>query len=123
MTLPKPRTMELDPDQLAELLRRAEARELHDGDYTTIKALIESYAYLTNLLEDKRTSIDRLRKLLFGAPTEKTRDVVGAKPDNSADDASPTTAADGAPSTEPRTPTEPPPPGHGRHGADAYGIA
>lgn len=117
MTLPKPRTMELDPDQLAELLRRAEARELHDGDYTTITALIESYAYLTNLLEDKRTSIDRLRKLLFGAPTEKTRDVIGAKPDNSADDASPTTAADGAPSTEP------PPPGHGRHGADAYGIA
>jgi transposase len=118
MTLPKPTTMELDRDQLAELLHRAETA-LNEEDYATIKALIESYAYLTNLLEDKRTSIERLRKLLFGAPTEKTRDVFGAKPDQPAEGAAPAAASGGAPSTQPPEPS-PPPPGHGRHGADTY---
>ena len=119
MKTPKRKTIELGMDKLEELLRRAETA-MNEEDYATVKALVESYAYITDLLEDKRTTIERLRKLLFGSPTEKTRDVIGTKP---ADGASPAATAEGAESTKPvDLPTEPaaPPPGHGRNGADAY---
>ena len=109
MKTPNQKIIELSTDEVKGLLDRAETG-LNENDYQTLKAVFESYVYLTELVEDKRTTIDRLRKLLFGSATEKTRDVIGTKPDNSADDASPTAAADGAQSTEPTAP----PPGHGR---------
>jgi hypothetical protein len=62
----KTATIELNMDDLERLLQRAEAKQLDDGDYATIKALIESYVQVARLVEDKRTTIDRLRKLLFG---------------------------------------------------------
>ena len=46
---------------------------------TLIRAVFESYAYVTDLVEDKNTSIRRLRQLFFGARTEKTDAVVGQK--------------------------------------------
>ena len=42
-----------------------------------LKALAEAYAYLTDLVGDKNRGITRLRKLLFGARSEKTAAVVG----------------------------------------------
>ena len=44
-----------------------------------VRAVFESYAYVADLLEDKNTSIRRLRQLFFGARTEKTEAVVGQK--------------------------------------------
>ena len=76
MKKPKQEIIELNRDQMEALLQRAETQQLRDEDYETIKGLIESYAYLTQLLGDKRTSLHRLRKLLFGSGSEKTRDVV-----------------------------------------------
>ena len=60
-----------------ELLRRIEGAGLEEGDVKLIRAVFESYAYVTELIDDKNTSINRLRKLLFGARTEKTANVVG----------------------------------------------
>ena len=48
----------------------------------TIKAVIESYAYLANLVGNKNITIVRLRKMLFGASTEKTAAVTGSKPES-----------------------------------------
>ena len=76
MVSTKPSIIELDMKKLEELLGRAEAA-LGKEDYATVKALIESYTYLAELVGDKNTSIARLRKLLFGAKTEKTAAVVG----------------------------------------------
>jgi len=57
---------------------------LDKEDYATIKAVVESYAYLADLVGDKNTTIRRLRKMLFGARTEKTSAVVGGKKDKTA---------------------------------------
>jgi len=103
MTTPNPKIVKLSKDQLEALLHRAEAA-LREDDYERIKALAEAYTYLTELVEAKGTTIERLRKLLFGSPTEKTRDVV------------PPTEEDGSVEVEP-TPKRK---GHGRNGADAY---
>ena len=76
MKTPNQEIVKLGMDNLEQLLQRAEAKQLNDEDYATIKALIESYAHFTKLVEDKRTTIDRLRKLLFSSRTDKTRDVI-----------------------------------------------
>ena len=64
--------------QLEEVLRRVE-QSLDEKDAALIRAVFESYAYVTDLVEDKNTSIRRLRQLFFGARTEKTDAVVGPK--------------------------------------------
>ena len=103
-------------DELQDLLQRAEAKQFNDKDYETIKAVAESYVHLTGLLKDKNISLARLRKMLFGANTEKTEAVVGGGTDSqsppSADEAD----------SETRSKDDPPAPrkGHGRNGADAY---
>ena len=78
MTPTKPTIIELDMDQVDEILRRVEAKELQADDYETIKALAQSYVHLTELLKDKNISLGRLRKMIFGAKTEKTAAVLGS---------------------------------------------
>lgn len=53
MKTPNQEIVELSMDKLEELLQRAEARQFNEEDYETIKALVESYAYITELVEDK----------------------------------------------------------------------
>ena len=67
-------------DDLKDLLERAEAA-LDAKDYETIKAVVESYAYIADLVGDKNITITRLRKMLFGASTEKTAAVIGGATD------------------------------------------
>ncbi len=103
--------LDLPMDKLEALLERVKAT-LGEEDYENLKLLADSYAYVTNLVEDERTTIDRLRKLLFGSTTEKTKQVVDPPPEESAG-----AEEDGSPK-----PPEPKPKrkGHGRNGADAY---
>jgi transposase len=103
-----PPIVEVRMDEVKEALERAR-RSLDEQDHQLLKNLAESYAYLTQLLEDRTTTIDRLRKLVFGASSEKTRDVLGEDRGQGAP-----AEADGA--ADPQTPK----PGHGRHGAAAY---
>ena len=68
----------MDSTQLEEVLRKVERAEPLDAkDAKLVRAVCESYVYMTGLVKDKNTSIQRLRKLLFGAATEKTASVVG----------------------------------------------
>jgi len=122
MTRSKPEIVEVDTDQLEALLHRAEQQAFQDEDYRIIGDVLQSYVYVTGLLRDKRTAIDRLRKLLFGASTEKTAAMI-ANPaasassgdgsneagDGKADDHAAASAVDVAPRK-----------GHGRNAADAY---
>ena len=107
MKTPNPKIVELSKDELEALLQRVEAG-LPEDDYETIKALAEAYTYLTELVEAKGTTIERLRKLLFGSRTEKTRDVV------------PPTEEDGSEGVAPEPEPTPKRKGHGRNGAEAY---
>ena len=77
----KPTIIEMDMGKLEDTLRRAET-VLNQEDYARLKTLAESYAYLAELVGDKNTSIARLRKLLFGAKTEKTAAVIGERNDS-----------------------------------------
>ena len=72
----KPTIIELEMTKLEDALRRAEAA-LKEEDYTLLKAVVESYAYVAELVGDKNITIARLRKMLFGARTEKTAAVLG----------------------------------------------
>src|SRR3954447_2414854 len=74
--------VEVDSDRLEEVLRRVE-RSLDEKDAELIRAVFESYAYVTELVEDQNTSIRRLRQLFFGSRTEKTEAVVGPKTETS----------------------------------------
>lgn len=98
--------------ELEALLERAKAGPLSEADYATLKAALATLGYLTELLEDRSTTLQRLRALLFGAATEKTRTVCPPAPDPEA----PASGAPPAAAADPR-PTRP---GHGRTGAAAY---
>ena len=78
-----PEIVEVDSTQLEDVLHRVE-QALDAKDAALIPALFQSYVYVADLVEDKNTSIRRLRQLFFGARTEKTAAVVGRqteKPD------------------------------------------
>ena len=125
-------TIEIDMKQLDDILRRVEANELTDDDCEAIRTLCKAYVELTELLKDKNTSLARLRKLLFGLQTEKTKAVVGnsAVVSNSKDSPPPSPETATVSVTEPVSSTsaaeveveaeKSPRPGHGRNGADAY---
>ena len=111
--------VELDTKKLEEVLRRAESA-LEERDYETIKAVIESYAYIAELVGDKNTTIRRLRNLLFGASTEKTETVLGDKGDGSTSSASDGDVPESSEKTASKEESKPRPKGHGRNGADDY---
>jgi transposase len=131
-----PTVLDLDMHRLDDVLRRAE-EALPEEDYAILKAVVESYSYIADLVGDKNTSIARLRKLLFGAKTEKTAAVLGKQKTppsapsavaatpaaaNSPDASAPTSAAatvesaagDAAKNDDDASK------GHGRNGAEAY---
>jgi transposase len=116
-----PEIIEMNDHKQQELLRRLEGAGLEEGDVKLIRAVFESYAYLTELIDDKNTSITRLRKLLFGARTEKTASVVGR--DQPAQTANPSAPAQAASTELASLSAEEPAErkkGHGRNGADSY---
>jgi len=113
--------IELPRNEVEELLQRA-AGALQPEDYQLFKAVVESYAYLTDLVEDKSTTIQRLRKLLFGASSEKTRAVFETPPD-AAGATPPATSSDRTIATANTTTAATPRQGHGRHAAADYAGA
>src|SRR3954470_12082639 len=70
--------VDVDSDRLEDVLRRAE-QALDEKDAELIRAVFESYAYVTDLVEHKDTTIRRLRQLFAGSRTEPTEAVVGQK--------------------------------------------
>jgi len=85
-----------------------------------IKVLAESYVHLLDLLKDKKTSIGRLRKMLFGANTEKTATVTGNATDSTVETGL-TAETDSKTAPQDKSPASSK--GHGRNGADAYSGA
>ena len=140
MVNPSPEIIEVNSQQLEELLARARGK-LDEADARLIEQLVESYRFIAELLEDKKITIDRLQKLLFGAQTEKTQNLVGdandaeetetPPSDDTSDEHTETNdnaATDNAATDEPSDEatdddTSEPRPGHGRYGADDYAGA
>jgi hypothetical protein len=120
MTRKTPEIIEVDPHQLQEVVRRAE-KSLDRTDAELIRAVFESYAYVADLVHDKNTSIRRLRKLFFGARTEKTDAVVGHTADSQDGAASSKPSAEDSDEAESDAgDAKPAQKGHGRTRAAAY---
>jgi transposase len=108
---------DLGAAELLAIVERAKAA-LSDAEYATLKEAVGTLGFLTEELAAKGASIDRLRRLIFGAGTEKTRRVVG---DAAGDDGgAQTDAAHNAGAGEAEKTKAP---GHGRNGAAAYSGA
>ena len=110
-----PELIEVDNAELEDVLRRVEG-SLDEKDAALIRAVFESYAYVSEVMEDKNTTIRRLRQMFFGSRTEKTEAVVKSTP-RKPDAASGEAVADeekGDASTATSSK------GHGRNGAEAY---
>jgi hypothetical protein len=112
---PTPPRIALRFEELGAIVERAKPALTAD-DHAKLKAAMDTLAFVTAELEAKRTSLDRLRRWLFGAPTEKTRTIVrpAAVPDASV----PAEPREGTASSGPGAGA--PRPGHGRLGAAAY---
>ena len=120
--------IEVENDRLEEVLRRVE-QTLEEDDSILIRRVFESYAYVSDLIEDKNTSIQRLRQLLFGKRTEKTAAVVGEKIKGAIPPSADTAALETGSGAEVQgsgfgesnqSHAQATPKGHGRNGADAY---
>ena len=103
-------SIEINMSELQELLDRARER-LSEDEYKKLKAALDAFGYITDLVEQKSTTIEELRRLLFGRTSEKTRTVLedaGVKPKPSDQE------------RETKGSSKPKPKGHGRNGAKAY---
>ena len=83
MILANPTVIELDMGKLEDLVARLDTHELREEDYATLHSVIESYVGLFFAVGNKNTTIARLRKMLFGAKTEKTAAVCKDHPSDS----------------------------------------
>jgi transposase len=115
--------VEVDSTRLEEVLRRVE-QSLEEEDSALVRAIFESYAYVADPVEDKNTSIRRLRQLFFGASTETTEAVVGRKtrtpeaalPRDAVAETDPAAGDGNCDVSDAAAASQ----GHGRNGAEAY---
>ena len=68
------RVVELDVEQLEATLDRIE-QVMGEEITRPFRLLLTSHLWLMQLIQRKNTSIARLRKLVFGSPTERSRDM------------------------------------------------
>ena len=111
---------ELKMTDIEQLLERARTGPLSEQDCKLIRSMVETLFYLSELAEDKQTTIAELRRILQRSTSEKTRDVFGDTPtDTPAQDKAGSQNADKQP-FENRAHQEKKSNGHGRNGASAY---
>lgn len=72
----EPQRLAADEAQLASVAQRLETRSLEPGDYELLKVVIDTVCYLSRIVQQKATSIQRLLRMIFGARTEKTATVL-----------------------------------------------
>jgi transposase len=105
-------------EELEKVLERALKEPLDQEGYAKLKASLETLGYLIQLVENKDTTIHRLRQMLFGSSTEKTSQVLPAEE---------VAKQAGNPTVTPKAPaektSEEKSKGHGRNGAEAYSGA
>ncbi len=98
-------------EEIAAILERTRA-VLSTEEHATLSSIVDTVAWVQAELQTKDASIERLRRMIFGASTESTRVVLGDEASEPGSAASPATG-------DPATP-RPKPPGHGRNAAAAY---
>ena len=102
----RPERIEVGIEELRQILDHATREPLRAEEYAKLKSAVDTLGFLTQELESKGASIQRLRQMMFGAKTETTRRVLGK-------DKRRGSGRRGGSKRKPRK-------GHGRNGAAAY---
>ncbi len=110
-----PLRLELSMKDLEAILEHARSA-LSEEEFATLRGAMQTLEFLTRELEKKSVSIQRLKQLLFGAATEKTRKVIEKILEHA------TPAPEAGAMTGKASAAEKPK-GHGRNGAGAYSGA
>ncbi len=107
--------------ELDEILALAKTT-FPDRQYLLLERVLGTFVYVMQALQNAKTSIKRFRQMLFGARTERKRNVLkgygGAG--ETANGASDPPAASAATQAQGKQQAKPCAPGHGRNGAQAY---
>ena len=114
--------VEVNMEELKALLERAKTAVLEERDYNQLKAAVETLGYLTQIIEDNKTTIERLRQILFGASTEKSRNVLKRGAEQTGGEHSEGPTLRGIVDRD-REESQNKSKGHGRNGAEAYRSA
>lgn len=123
-----PERIEVSMEEIAQLLERVKPA-LVPEDFALLEKIVQSFLHVSELLEEKGTTIGRLRSLLFGSKSEKLEkifpEVAEAKAAQVAGAASGTPGAeapgDGGDQKRDDCPKEKEKAkGHGRNGAEEY---
>jgi hypothetical protein len=72
-----PQRMVIPVQEIEAIVEQSGARPLTETEQATLKAAVDTLARITAELETKETTLARLRRILFGAPTERTAHVLG----------------------------------------------
>jgi hypothetical protein len=115
---PDIKRIELNMKELETILERAREGSLDEDGYTKLKAALETLGYLTDLIGDKETTINRLRKIIFGASTEKTANVL--EPVSGTTNPPETNKTEEPPANGSEQKEDKKRKGHGRNGAQNY---
>lgn len=109
---------DLDLGALTAILDRAGAGgALSPAERDQLQAALDTLAFLTTEIGAKGMTIERLRRMLFGARTEKTNKVFPDPPPGEGSAGAPAGAGD---TTDAAGQERPRRPGHGRNGAASY---
>ena len=115
------RRVQVPIEQLNAIVERTRSA-LSTQEHATLEAAVDTLARLTEELETKTTTLERVRRLIFGPSSERTDTVLGKDspegappPDTGTDPggAGEATAGGDTPAKKPRK-------GHGRNGAEDY---
>ncbi len=99
--------------ELEAIIDRAQAEPLSEQEVATLQSAVKTLLFVTEELEKKRVSVKRLKQLLFGASTEKLKNVLEEALGQDDKDKEPQ-------DSQSDTSGQDKPKGHGRNGADAY---
>ena len=115
-----PKRIDLNLEEVDALLERA-AGLLEKGDYEIIKGMADTIRILSQAVDEKASSIRRLLRMLFGATTEKARNVLETsdKEEDSDDSKASSDKAEDNPAGKKEKPDKKGK-GHGRNGASNY---
>jgi transposase len=104
-----PPAVTLSTEQMKALLDRTRSA-VSESDFELLSGALETLAFLTQELHAQGASLKRLRRLLFGASSERSEKVLGPDQENGSSTENPSNGSSERPKA----------PGHGRKGAAAY---
>jgi len=111
-----PERIELNRRELEAILERSKTTPMSEEEYDKLHAALETLVFLTQELEKKRVSVQRLKQLLFGATTETTGKVMGRILGEAGEEGESADSSGQAKEAESRRKAK----GHGRNGAKEY---